>query len=327
LATHRNAVANLSRLQVVHNASRSNTRLLHVEKHWPNDKLEIILRSDATLADFPRLVLEQQHGDKTLRPISARQIGRNSYRWVRDVGHLGEEIEAIRVVAEQLDGGRVTLREKLPVRIVYPGEARRITDLHPQCEVDFAAGSLFSAVAIRMQNFDPEKLPLGPELHPAGACVAVESRSAALNQRVPVRMLPTHPVVDKTGLFYVGRSGNLQFLSAERDETGALVGKARYLTIFAELMDRTPPSLRRFRKLQGTSQLQFYVSDDGAGLADGSIQVHIDDVLAIPEWDPETGKVSVHPFRRLPPGRHEMQVRVIDQVGNQSERKWPFKLP
>jgi len=92
-------------------------------------------------------------------------------------------------------------------------------------------------------------------------------------------------------------------------------------------LDQTPPRLRRFRKLQGTSQLQFYVSDDGAGLADGSIQVRIDDILAIPEWDPETGRVQVHPFRRLSAGRHEMQVRVFDRVGNQSERKWPFKLP
>jgi hypothetical protein len=55
--------------------------------------------------------------------------------------------------------------------------------------------------------------------------------------------------------------------------------------------------------------------------------VEIDGERAIPEWDPETGRVRVHPIAQLDSGPHQLEVRVADRVGNRSTRTWGFQVP
>ena len=143
------------------------------------------------------------------------------------------------------------------------------------------------------------------------------------------------PIVDnfeksKVGLFYVDRSGSLQFLSAQRDEQGALVGRARYLTVFAVLADTTAPRLRHFKNTTQRGKapsLRFSVTDAGAGLDSDGLSLTIDGTLAIPEWDPETTRVKVHPTQTLASGSHALHVIAVDQLGNRREHTWTFKIP
>ena len=128
----------------------------------------------------------------------------------------------------------------------------------------------------------------------------------------------------------VDGSGRLSFLGAERNGDGELVAETRHLGTFVVLRDTKPPVLRDFRAVprQGDlPRLQFAVSDGGADLSDRGIRTRIDGTLAIPEWDPETGRVVVHPTERLDPGLHHLQVEAEDRLGNRSEQTWEFTLP
>lgn len=296
---------------------------------WRDARLDVRVTANATLAQTPALALVLGDG-RTRRIRSLRQVGPTEYRWVRDVGQLGERLAALELTARALDGRRHEARVALPARIVRPGRRYDITDLHPRCALTVEPETFFDAVAIRMRDFDSSRLPLGRELTVAGACVAIESRGAALNRRIRVRLgRETQRAADApaSGLFYVKQSGDIEFLSAERDTSGALTGQARYLTVFAELADDTPPRVERFRRVGKRPRLQFRANDGGAGLGADAIDVQIDGRFAIPEWDPETGRVLVHPFRELASGSHEMSVRVADRVGNSTERTWTFDWP
>jgi hypothetical protein len=269
------------------------------------------------------------------------QTDERSWLWVRNVEDLGDAVEHIELTGVSVHGE--SLRTLLPVqaRILRPGAARRVDDLDPDWTFDVGPETLFEPVALRLRTFDPAKLALGTELVPAGKCIELESRTAALNGRVQVRYDGDHAVTlvpsgsngdagaaaktQGAGLFYVDRGGRLKFLSAERDAGGALVGKLPYLTIVAVLADRTPPRLSGFARTGGS--IRFRAEDDGADLSDSALRVEIDGQFALPEWDPETGRVIVHPVAELAAGTHVLRVTAVDRVMNRAEREWTFQVP
>jgi hypothetical protein len=166
--------------------------------------------------------------------------------------------------------------------------------------------------------------------------VRLEPRTAALDGRLQLRLrLPETQVATsrgeaRPGLFMVDESGGLRFLGAERNEAGELVAETRRLGTFVVLRDTQPPVLRDFRAVPRKGKpprLQFVVRDDGADLSDTGVRVRIDGALAIPEWDPETGRVVVHPTSELGPGTHHLQVTAEDRLGNRSEEDWDFVIP
>ena len=310
---------------------RSGKLALQVSKQWRYGLLEIGIESEAFLAVPPRLVLLSNNGKR--REVGPpRQVGDKRYSWSTTVEDL-EDLDGFAVEATASDGRRAILQEELVARILRRGRSRRIDDLHPSLRLEFERQTLLETIALRLRDTDPAALGLGPELRPAGPCVLVEPRTAALDGRVRVRVVPgTAPAAAGAaggiGLF-VWERGQLTFLSAP-SESGELVGESSALGIFAVLHDATPPVLRDFRILPRRGkppQLQCYVVDAGSDLGDGALQARIDGAVAIPEWDPESGRVRLHPTRALGPGVHRLEVRAEDRVGNRSERSWEFTLP
>ena len=258
------------------------------------------------------------------------------YRWVTDVEDL-DDVDGVEVEACAIDGRRAILHTELQARIVRRGRARRVDDLHPQVRLDFERQTLLEPIALRLQEAEPRTLGLGPELHVAGPCLRLEPRTAALDERLRIRVAlaetasaaATHGT-DAPGVgLFMWEGGQLNFLSARRNEAGELVGESATLGTLAVLRDTTPPVLRNFSCVPlrgGSVRLTCVVSDHGADIGDNSLQASIDGNLAIPEWDPESGRVLVHPTRPLTAGAHTLRVGAEDRLGNRSERAWDFTV-
>ena len=303
---------------------------LRVQSEWRHGRLEIGLTADAALAGPPRLALHR--GGNALRFAAIGfQTDAERYDWLLDVEDL-DDLDALEIEASTCDGRRAILHVELPARIVRRGRARRIDDLHPRLRLEFESRTVLEPIALRMREVDPVALGLGSELEPAGPCVQVEPRTAALDEGVRVRVDPNEAAERRgahLGLFLFER-GQLSFVSAERNDQGELVGETRNLGTFVVLQDETPPVLRDFRAVprRGTSpRLQFVAHDAGADLGDAGIRVRIDDAVAIPEWDPETGRVLVHPTAPLGRGVHHLHAQAEDRLGNRSERQFEFTVP
>ena len=303
---------------------------------WEYGRLRVELESERLLVRPPKLWLQRPDGRRR-RVEGVTQRGDRQWAWVEDVSDL-EDLEALVVSAEDLDGRRCILQEELPTRIVRRGTTRTVDDMHPRLQLEFEPGTLLEDVALRARVADPRKLKLGRELKPAGLCVAIEPGAAALDKRVRVRVHVGHEDTatngsagepGHVGLFVRNRRG-LRFLSADIDAAGDLVGSTRFLGTFVLLRDATPPKLQGFRAQSRPGKpvrLRFTVTDGGADLGDNAIEVEIDGVRAIPEWDPETGRVRVHPTQEVTRGTHRMSVAAVDRVGNRSTRTWTFEVP
>jgi len=331
-------------------SSRIASPELAVAVDWRRTRLSLDLTSPHLLTRPPDLFLESADGT-TQQLRGVRQTGEQQWTWTQPLQALPSQPRRLRIVSRPFGAAPFEQQLLLPAQIVRHGEAQVVDTLLDGWELALESTTFFEDVAVRMQPFDSNELPLGRELNATGAAVAVEAREAAVNRRIRLRYRPSTdsalpstatdgvsmdtPNVDnfeksKTGLFYVDRSGNLQFLSAQRDEQGALVGRARYLTVFAVLADTTAPRLRRFKNTTQrgkTPRLRFSVSDAGAGLDSDGLSLTIDGTLAIPEWDPETTRVLVHPTRTLTSGSHSLHVVAVDQLGNRREHTWTFKIP
>ena len=308
---------------------------LDVIPTWRYGRLEIAIASEALLAVPPRLRLHRREGKpREVGPLVQHEERR--YAWVADVEDL-DDIDGVEVEASAADGRRAILHTELQARIVRRGRARRVEDLHAQVRVDFERQTLLEPIALRLHDADAGALGLGPELRPAGPCVLVEPRTAALDQRARIRVaLPettgavaAHAAAPAGVGLFMWERGQLSFLSARRNEAGELVGETTALGTLAVLRDTTPPVLRDFRCLvqRGGVRLQCVVTDAGADLGDNALQASIDGNLAIPEWDPENGQVVVHPTRPLAAGPHTLRLRAEDRLGNGSERTWDFTVP
>jgi hypothetical protein len=315
--------------------SRQASSALQVDSQWRRGHLQVRVTSPEWLKQSPQLQIETVDGD-VIEIRNGRQLADRSWTWRQAVGELPDATQRLVVRAETLQGKPMVQEVPLRAEIVRRGRGGRVRGLVAGWELDVEATTFFDDVPVRMREFDSEQLPLGRELRALGIAVAMESREAPTNRRVQVRYLPEGSAADRlrerprTALFSVDRSGNVEFLSAERDADGALVGRARYLTVFAVLEDTTPPRLEGFqhRTRRGREpDLGFRVTDAGADLDDDALQVTIDGVLAIPEWDPETTHVSVHPTQALASGSHTMSVVAADRVGNRSENSWTFDIP
>jgi hypothetical protein len=301
-------------------------------------RLALVVEPEVLLAEMPRVTLQSAGGER--RVAGLRQTGERKYEWVAAVGDL-EDTDAIRIEATAFDGRRAILQEPMRLRVVHAGAARVVDDLDPRVRFEFDADTLFEDVALELRRVDPRRLSLVPELRSAGLCFNVEPRSAALDGRVRVAVTPEEaqaagdasdpPDLDSTGvgLFELDSDGEWSFLSARRGRNGVLVGETRNLGIIALLRDTTPPRVAGFRAVPavGGVQLGCSVRDDGSGLADDAIAAEIDGVVAIPEWDPESGRVRILPTAAPGPGSHKLTVRAQDRVGNRASQTWEFVGP
>jgi len=305
---------------------------LQLTSRWRYGRLEVELQSAALLAGPPLLHLQGEHGSQGTIP--PEQIGASRYLWAMDVEDLSD-FEAIQVkasTANRVESASIDA----PVRLVRRGHARHIEDLHPLVRLDFDDDTLFETIGLRITDVDPQKLRPGPELEPAGPCVRIEPRTAALDGRLHLRVqlpdteLAAQAQASRPGLFIVNGGGGLSYLGSDRSQDGELLAETRRLGTFIVLRDTKPPVLRDFRSVLRRGRpprLEFVVHDGGADLSDTGIRSRIDAAVAIPEWDPETGRVLVHPTEDLSSGIHRLHVEAEDQLGNRSERTWEFEVP
>jgi hypothetical protein len=314
---------------------------VRLEKRWRYGRLELEVETDDILMAPPGIWIQRPDGRRA-KLEGVRQVALRRWSWAAAAGDL-DDLDAIVIEVTALDGRRAIHQEELRARIVRAGVARVVDDLDPHLRLEFDRETLFEDIAVRMEASDPRALDLGPELDPVGLCVRVEPLTAALNRRVRVSV---DPGVSKTEAqdgdggasergssrvaLYEKTRQSLRFRTADPDASGRLVTETRFTGVFVLLRDETAPELRAFRAQPRSNRpprLQFVVEDLGADIADGDIVVEIDGERAIPEWDPETGRVRVHPIAQLDSGPHQLEVRVADRVGNRSTRTWGFQVP
>lgn len=299
---------------------------VEVRPAWRTYGLEVDLEAATLLEATPSVYVLRSDGRR--EPLVCTQRGVRSYRAVGTLATLASGSDALEVQARALDGRRASFRRPLRSRIVRRSERAQVRDLDPRVDIEIGAGAALDDVVLRIEA--APAVDLGAELRPAGTAFMLEPRSAAFDRAVRVRVQPIDGAnrTPGLGLFSLDRSGSLRFLTAERDADGGLAAETRFLGAMLVLADSTPPVIGAVRVAAlRPARLVFTVLDRGADLGDGGITATLDGAVAIPEWDPETGAVTIEPGNPLAPGAHTLHVVASDRVGNRAERTLNFKIP
>ena len=134
------------------------------------------------------------------------------------------------------------------------------------------------------------------------------------------------------GLYQVDDTGGLSFLGAEIDSAALTVQVQSYrLGTISMRVDTIAPSIRKIKPRRGAAigrsrpAIKAKLADSLSGIKD-DIEIRVDGVWLIPEYDPESGWVKAVPHFDLKPGRHQLDIIVTDRIGNQRHYKGHFTL-
>jgi len=138
---------------------------------------------------------------------------------------------------------------------------------------------------------------------------------------------------DKSGLCWLDEDKNrwiwLDNTGSDHTLTASSVGGG----VFVALFDYEAPAIKYlsvrdggvYHKLQPA--INFVIEDTLSGIGDDrDILIELDGEWLIPEYEPETGRVTSRPLQPLTEGRHHLGIVVTDRVGNKTEQYLNFTI-
>jgi hypothetical protein len=122
---------------------------------------------------------------------------------------------------------------------------------------------------------------------------------------------------------YLGKGENPKFIGAERDSAGnSVTAKSYRVGVVSMRFDTIAPQVREISPSANASvssarpKIRCRIDDNLSGIRD-SLEVRIDGRWCIPVYDPEDGTLTSTPHFDLAPGKHRLDIKVTDRVGNQ----------
>jgi hypothetical protein len=122
---------------------------------------------------------------------------------------------------------------------------------------------------------------------------------------------------------YLGKGEKPSFLGAERDSAGnSITAKSYRIGVVSMRVDTMAPMIREISPsanasvLSARPKIRCRIDDNLSGIRD-SVEVRIDGQWCVPIFDPEAGTLASTPHFDLTPGKHRLDIKVTDRVGNQ----------
>jgi hypothetical protein len=122
---------------------------------------------------------------------------------------------------------------------------------------------------------------------------------------------------------YLGKGEKPSFLGAENDSAGgSITAKTYRVGVLSMRIDTLAPQVREISPSANASvssarpKIRCKIDDNLSGIRD-SVEVAIDGRWCIPVYDPEAGSLTSAPHFDLTPGKHRLDIKVTDRVGNQ----------
>jgi len=142
---------------------------------------------------------------------------------------------------------------------------------------------------------------------------------------VEIKIPVEHDKMDsKWGLFKVN-GGSASYVATEIDSSGYLRANISSFGDYTLLQDRKGPSILQIYPAKGAvvrksrPKISFLLKDELSGIRDDrDVEITVDGVWAIPEYDIDTKWMSSYPSQTLKPGTHTLKIRALDKMGNES---------
>ena len=129
------------------------------------------------------------------------------------------------------------------------------------------------------------------------------------------------------GVYLKNRNG-MNFLgNGFNQHDGRIEGRGRSFGMFCLCLDDQPPSISQPHKKGNTSPtFSYVVRDNLAGLNAESVIASVDGKRALTDFNYRTGHAESEIYWDQAPGDYELEIRAVDNTGNEVVRKVPFTV-
>jgi hypothetical protein len=144
-----------------------------------------------------------------------------------------------------------------------------------------------------------------------------------LNQDIDTSRCAVFRLTDRGGIYHIG--GDVvgdSAIQVKLSKTGN----------YAILQDTVPPTISKLTPADGgrvsksRPKISFRMSDDLSGIGDDTyVEITVDGVWAIPEYDIGTKWMVTYSSQKLKPGRHTLEIKVRDGAGNKTSHSSTFR--
>ncbi len=144
-----------------------------------------------------------------------------------------------------------------------------------------------------------------------------------LNQDVDTSRCAVFRLTDNGEAFHVG---------GEVIGDSAILVKLSKTGNYAVLQDTVPPTISKLTPADGgrvdksRPKISFRMDDDLSGIEDDTyVEITVDGVWAIPEYDIGTKWMVTYSSQKLKPGKHTLEIKVRDRAGNETSHSSTFR--
>jgi len=167
----------------------------------------------------------------------------------------------------------------------------------------------------------------------ASSAIVTSPRDLLLEDFVELEFdLPNGTDTSGLAVFSISDNGGASIVPCSIREDSVMVAKIGRMGTYALMRDSRGPIISRVTPGDGGTvrsnrpKITFVMDDELAGIGDDrDVNIEVDGVWAIPEYDPETNWMVTYSSQELKPGHHVLNITVYDRVGNKTSYSSTFK--
>jgi hypothetical protein len=172
------------------------------------------------------------------------------------------------------------------------------------------------------------------DVHNSGpaAMLRIRPDDLLLNDRIDLTLrLESYVEPSRTAVYMLDETGGAYHVGGDVIGDSAIHVTLSRTGIYAMLQDTVPPEISRLDPADGAQvkrprpRITFRMEDDLSGIEnDTCVEITVDGVWAIPEYDVGTRQMVTYSSQKLEPGEHVLEIRVRDRAGNEMSRSSTF---